>query len=96
MQEREEERGNMPVPEDVGEEGLGSSTGGLGGPDEDERQEGSGGSEGSASGDDEAVTGPTKDADSLPGGGSEEGPEPGGVPQEGRVESDPDISTGAN
>lgn len=96
QEDREEERGNMPVPEDAGEEGLGTKSGGIGGPDDSERQEGGvgEGAEGSGSGD-EAITGPTKNADSVPGGGSEDGPSPGGVPQEGGVNPDADTSTGS-
>ena len=45
-----------------------------------------------ASGSD-AIDGPTKDAESVPGGGDATGPTPGGVPQEGDTESDPDTST---
>ncbi len=89
MQDREEERGNMPVPEDAGEEGLGSKTGGLGGHDKAEDRKGGVGGDSSASG------GPTKDATSEPGGGDATGPTPEGVPQDGGNEPDPDTSTGS-
>jgi hypothetical protein len=88
QEERDEERGNMPVPEDAGEEGLGTQTGGVGGPDAAEDQESGVGGEGS-----DAIDGPTRDADSVPGGGGATGPTPGGVPQEGDTESDPDTAT---
>lgn len=79
----------MPVPEDAGEEGLGTKSGGIGGPDEPERQKSGVG------GDSDAKDGPTKDAESKPGGGDATGPTPGGVPQEGGNEPDPDTSTGS-
>jgi hypothetical protein len=89
QEDREEERGNMPVPEDAGEEGLGTKTGGVGGPDDAEDQESGVGGDSGGEG------GPTKDATSEPGGGGATGPTPSGVPQEGDTESDPDTSTGS-
>lgn len=75
-----------PVQEGEGEEGLGSKTGGEGGP------EGTGAESLSSGG---AETGPTKDVESVPGGGDDLGPTPSGVPQEGEVDPDPDVATGS-
>lgn len=78
-----------PVGQDEGEHGLGTKTGGLGGPDDPGDQE-----SGTSSGGD-ADQGPTKDVKSVPGGGDALGPTPSGVAQEGEVEEDPDIATGS-
>lgn len=89
MPEREEERGDKPFEEDEGKHGLGSKTGGLGGPDEPERQEG-----GTSPGGD-AEEGPVKGETSEEGGGDATGPTPSGVPQEGDTDPDADTSTGS-
>ena len=73
-----------PVQEGEGEEGLGSKTGGEGGPETT-------GAEGLSGGG--AETGPTKDVESVPGGGDDTGPTPSGVPQEGEIDSDADTAT---
>lgn len=83
MQEDREE----PAQDDAGEEGLGTETEGVGGPDDPERQEGGLGGD--------PAGGPTKDTSSPPGGGSVDGPSPGGVPKEGHVDPDADTSTGS-
>jgi hypothetical protein len=75
-----------PVAEGEGKDGLGSKTGGEGGPER-------GGAESLAGGGPE--TGPTRDVQSVPGEGDDTGPTPGGVPGEGDVDSDPDIATGS-
>ena len=75
-----------PVQEGEGEEGLGSQTGGEGGPDGPGTESLSDGG---------AETGPTKEAESVPGGGDNLGPTPSGVPKEGDVDSDPDRATGS-
>ena len=96
MQEDEEDRGDdssgiaaSPRDKVTGDEGLGTETGGEGGPDDPERQEGGLGGD--------PAGGPTKDATSPPGGGSVDGPSPGGVPKEGHVEphEDADTSSGS-
>ena len=72
-----------------GEEEKGSETGGLDGPESSEVQEGGLGGD--------PAGGPTKDTTSPPGGGSVDGPAPGGVPKEGKVEahSESDTSSGS-
>lgn len=93
MHDDEEDRGDeeagvaaSPKEKITGDEGLGSETGGLDGPE---------GTEGGLGGD--PAGGPTKDATSPPGGGSVDGPAPGGVPKEGHVEphEDSDTSSGS-
>ena len=82
-----EEHHDKPVDEGEGEHGLGSKTGGLGGPDDPADQEGGlGGS---------AEEGPVKGATSETGGGDATGPTPSGVPQEGEVDPDADAATGS-
>lgn len=73
----------------VGEHGLGSKSGGLGGPDNPDDQQ-SGTSPGG-----HADEGPVKGLTSEPGGGDAVGPTPSGVPQEGTTEEDPEIATGS-
>lgn len=92
MHDDEEDRGDeeagvaaSPKEKITGDEGLGSETGGLDGP------EGTEASEGGLGGD--PAGGPTKDAASPPGGGSVDGPAPGGVPKEGHVEPHEDSDT---
>lgn len=93
MHDDEEDRGDeeagvaaSPKENITGDEGLESETGGLDGPE---------GTEGGLGGD--PAGGPTKDATSPPGGGSVDGPAPGGVPKEGHVEphEDSDTSSGS-
>jgi hypothetical protein len=75
-----------PVAEDEGEDGLGSKTGGEGGPERGGAEPlGRGGS----------ATGPTRDVESVPGEGDAIGPTPSGVPSDGDVDSDPDTATGS-
>jgi len=91
VQQREifmgEQKGDpgKPVQEGEGDEGLGSKTEGIGGPDDPSRQEGGLG------GEDEG--GPVKGAGGSDGGGDKTGPQPGGVPKEGRVDDDADTVT---
>ena len=80
--------GGKPVGEGEGEHGLGSKTGGAGGPDD--RDTSSGGDRP----DGDAMDGPVKGEQSPPGGGDATGPTPSGVPQEGGVNPDADTSTG--
>jgi hypothetical protein len=75
-----------PVGEDEGEDGLGSKTGGEGGPERSGLDSLAGGG---------SETGPTQDAESVPGGGDDLGPTPSGAPQQGGVDSDPDTATGS-
>jgi hypothetical protein len=87
MEEQEAAKGSMPVPEGEGDEGLGSKSGGLGGPDDPADQEsGLGGA---------AEEGPIEGQTSEPGGGDATGPTPGGVPQEDEVDPDADTATGS-
>jgi hypothetical protein len=79
---------SSPAKEDAGEEGLGTETSGEGGPDDPEHQHGGLGGD--------PAGGPTKDTTSPPGGGSVDGPEPGGVPKEGHVDPHPDTSSGSS
>ena len=78
-----------PVGEGEGEHGLGTKTGGLGGPDDSADQE-TGTSPGGS-----AHEGPVKGEESQPGGGDATGPTPSGVAQEGEVEEDPETATGS-
>jgi hypothetical protein len=86
MDDQEAAKGRKPVQEGEGEDGLGSKTGGLGGPDDAADQE-SGTSSGGA-----AEEGPVNGETSEPGGGDALGPTPDGVPQEGEVDPDADRS----
>ena len=79
--------GQKPVQEEEGEHGLGTKTGGEGGPERS-------GADG-VSGGGGAETGPVRSEDSVPGGGDDLGPTPGGVPQEGEVDPDADSATGS-
>ena len=78
---------DKPIKDDEGQDGLGSKSGGLGGPDDPDAQVGGlgGGS----------TSGPTKGTESPEGGGSATGPTPSGTPQEGGVNPDPDTATGS-
>ncbi len=89
MEDQEAAAGGKPVQEGEGEEGLGSKTGGLGGPDDPAEQE-----SGTSSGG-EAEEGPVEGETSEPGGGDATGPTPDGVPEEGEVNPDPDTATGS-
>lgn len=89
MEEQEAAKTGKPVQEGEGEEGLGSKTGGLGGPDHPDDEE-----SGTSSGG-EAEEGPVKGETSEPGGGDATGPTPDGVPQEGEIDPDADTSTGS-
>ncbi len=87
MDDQEGAKGQKPVQEGEGEQGLGSKTGGLGGPDDP-------GSQSSGLGG-EAEEGPVKGETSEPGDGDATGPTPSGVPQEGEVDPDADTATGS-
>lgn len=87
---RPEDLESMPTQEGAGDDGLGSKSGGVAG--SDERDTEAGGDRPESSG---GATGPTKDAESVPGGGDATGPTPDGVPHEGEVDPDADTSTGS-
>ena len=87
--EEEAAKGSKPVQEGEGEHGLGSKTGGLGGPDDPADQE-----SGTSSGG-QAEEGPVKGVTSEPGGGDATGPTPSGTPQEGEVDPDAEQSDGS-
>jgi hypothetical protein len=86
---RPEDLDSMPTQEGAGEDGLGSKSGGVAGSDERDTSAGGDRPEG------DAADGPTKDAESEPGGGDATGPSPSGVPKEGDTDPDADASTGS-